>query len=342
LNVYGMLDPIALDCLYLNQVDLSVIWGAVFTHADGVLYNSDFTGEQFRRRFRLRPGLREMVAYLSLDLRDYASPRDAPPAMGDYILVIGNAFAHKYVRPTVDALNQAFPREKIVALGLGADDRKNVLAYPTGNLTEARVHNLLRGAKFVVFPSHYEGFGIPVLESLAFSKPVLARAIPVLQDIRARIPAAENLILYASTAELLARLQEGFPVWKPGPAESDGDAPANWEVVTRRIGGFLRDLLQDWSFSGTLVPRLEHMQLLAGRIDRPAPSPALLQPEAAVESAGSTALTEQVRQISDLDLAVRDRDIRIQDIHNSLSWRITAPLRKLGGLYLRLFKRVGP
>ena len=75
LNVYGMLDPIALDCLYLNQVDLSVIWGTVFAHADGVLYNSDFAGEQFRRRFRLRPGLREIVSYLSLDLRDYASPR---------------------------------------------------------------------------------------------------------------------------------------------------------------------------------------------------------------------------------------------------------------------------
>ena len=95
LNVYGMLDPIALDCLYLNQVDLEVIWGTVFSHADGVLYNSDFVAEQFRRRFSLRRGLAELVAYLSLDIREYASPEDEGGSTGDYILVIGNAFAHK-------------------------------------------------------------------------------------------------------------------------------------------------------------------------------------------------------------------------------------------------------
>ena len=84
--------------------------------------------------------------------------------------MIGNAFAHKYVSATVDALTQAFPREKIVALGLKEDARHNVTAYASGHLTDEQMHNLLRGAKLVVFPSHYEGFGIPVVESLAYSQ----------------------------------------------------------------------------------------------------------------------------------------------------------------------------
>ena len=47
LNVYMMLDTIAMDCLYLHQVNLETLWGTVFNFADGVLYNSNFVKEQF-------------------------------------------------------------------------------------------------------------------------------------------------------------------------------------------------------------------------------------------------------------------------------------------------------
>ena len=76
-NVYAMLDPIALDCLYLDRQGLEILWGDVFRFADGVVYISDFVRDQFHLRLQRRPGLREMVCYLSLDLRDYV-PRRRP------------------------------------------------------------------------------------------------------------------------------------------------------------------------------------------------------------------------------------------------------------------------
>ena len=76
LNVYMMLDTIAMDCLYLNHLNLETLWGTVFNYADAVLYNSNFVQEQFHRRFHRRPGLKEMAAYHSLDLRDYRDPKD--------------------------------------------------------------------------------------------------------------------------------------------------------------------------------------------------------------------------------------------------------------------------
>jgi GT2 family glycosyltransferase/glycosyltransferase involved in cell wall biosynthesis len=343
LNVYGMLDTIAFDCLYLNHPDLPAIWGTVFEHGNGVLYISDFVRDQFRRRFRSSPELKEMVAYLSLDLRDYAEPKDVVVRSGGYILVIGNAFAHKQVSPTVDALNQAFPREKVVALGLNSEDRQNVITYSSGNLSEATMRNLLRHAKFVVYPSLYEGFGIPVLESLAYCKPVLARSIPVMRDIRQRIHAEDNLILYSSTNDLIARLKEGFPRWKVNTGRPNGSESASWEAVTRRIGEFLRGLLDDWSFRNSLLPRLERMRLLdesGGRFG----SMQVYRPMAAehvpqANGAEIEDLNRALRSVSELDLTVRDRDARIADIYGSLSWRVTAPLRKLGGVFVRRFRK---
>ncbi len=309
INVFGMLDTIALDCLYLyqtHQTDLATLWGFVCQRADGIIYISDFVRDQFHRRFRVGPGVRELIAYLSLDLHDYAS---APHTSGsEHILVVGNAFEHKRVPATVEALSHAFPRVKTVALGCKSVQGQNVIGYPSGELSETRVRNLFANAKFVIFPSLYEGFGIPVLEGLAHKKPVMARSLPVLRAIRDKIDVRDNLILYDSTSDLIARLKEGFPQWRPVTSETNGTEPYNWSAISVNVGAFLESLLQDWSFSDALLPRLEHVALLSERVG----------------GAGAGLML------------VRDHEAVVNDIHGSLSWRLTAPLRWVGGVLLRL------
>jgi GT2 family glycosyltransferase len=343
LNVYAMLDPIAYDCLYLNDVDLETMWGAVFAHADGVIYISDFVQEAFRRRFRMRPGLHELVAYLSLDYRDYANESEIDSQDGSYILVVGNHFAHKRVPATVEALSSAFPREKIVVLGLAEDHRHNVTSYQSGQLSENRMDQLYRGARFVVFPSTYEGFGFPVVKSLAYRKPVVARSIPTNRAIKEKLGEDENLILYSSTEELVIRLGQSFPIWKNG-AETYGDAGGGWDATTDRIGQFLCSLTRSISFSDVLVPRLQYMRLLKEnqRVHRHALS-AQQKPDAELEAA--RAAYEELRatvrardsQIAELRAAVHDRDAQIRDICHSRSWRLSAPMRNFARAY-RSFK----
>jgi GT2 family glycosyltransferase len=333
LNVYMMLDTIAMDCLYLHVLNLETLWGTVFNYADAVLYNSHFVQEQFHRRFHRRPGLKEMAAYHSLDLKDYRDPRGESSPSGSYILVVGNAFAHKYVSATVDALTTAFPREKIVALGLKEDARHNVTAYVSGHLTDEQMHNLLRGAKLMVFPSHAEGFGIPVVESLAYSKPVLARSIPVIRELREKLPAKDNLILYESTRDLVARLHEGFPKWQ---RVAVGAGPVSWATGTAEMGEFLWGLLDSWSFTDHLLPRLAYMRILEDhRHELQGPLPGTV--------AGETEDDKNLRKkvdpqlVKELRDAINDREVRIVELEKSLSWRITAPVRALGSLYLRMF-----
>ena len=333
LNVYMMLDTIAMDCLYLNHLNLETLWGTVFNFADAVLYNSNFVQEQFHRRFRLRPGMKELAAYHSLDLKDYRDPKGGSPSAGTYILVIGNAFAHKYVEATVDVLTTHFPREKIVALGLKEDARHNVTACPSGHLTDDQMHNLLRGAKVVIFPSHYEGFGIPVVESLAYSKPVLARSIPVIRDLREKLAEKDNLILYGSTKELVERLKEGFPQWQYGAKETTDQI--SWGSGTAEMGEFLRGLLSSWSFTDQLVPRLAFMRVLEDhRHELQGPLPGTVSGDTEEH------LTKKVdpREVQELKKSLCDRDLQIAELQQSLSWRITAPIRALVNMFLRVRK----
>jgi len=56
------------------------------------------------------------------------------------------------------------------ATNMGLRDRVRFLGF----LNEQQLEAIWRGCKCLVFPSLYEGFGIPLLEAMAFGKPVLS------------------------------------------------------------------------------------------------------------------------------------------------------------------------
>jgi glycosyltransferase involved in cell wall biosynthesis len=114
--------------------------------------------------------------------------RNLPPLqLGRYAAVIGTIEPRKNLGLLLRAL--ALPEvEKLditfVVIGkkgwlvdsfleqLTPAQRKRVVF--SGFVTEFIKYRLLKGAEFLVFPSLYEGFGIPALEAMSLGKPVLA------------------------------------------------------------------------------------------------------------------------------------------------------------------------
>jgi GT2 family glycosyltransferase/glycosyltransferase involved in cell wall biosynthesis len=372
-NVYSMLDPIAWDCLYLNRDNLDEMWKAVFLHADATMYISDFVAEQFHLRFPVRPGMKELVSYLSLDTQDYKESLNGSPVRGNYLLVIGNSFAHKNVRPTVDALSKEFPREKIVALGVEQTGAQNVIGYASGRLSEEELEGMFLNASAVIFPSFYEGFGIPIIRSLSCHKPLLARSIPVNQDLYEKLGRPEDFILYNSTDDLIERLKQGIPEWKNSVQSTRNKY--DWATSTKEMGEFLRALPETVSFSDVLLPRLNYTALLRKAFLREAACPeqpvlgsfgdnsefyeegVLLESyETRIRQRDQRIgkLKEEIEELEDLvvqrdrriaqaqmqsaelETALRERDNRILGLRTSVSWLITAPLRGIGNLGIKL------
>src|SRR6185503_9337428 len=77
--------------------------------------------------------------------------------------------------PTLLAAIRRLPGTALVVAGRGKPPRDAMQRVRfVGALDDARVVGLCRGAKALLHPSRYEGFGLPVIEAMSLGVPVLA------------------------------------------------------------------------------------------------------------------------------------------------------------------------
>lgn len=209
-----MLDTISTDCGYLLLDFDESIWRFALENMSVLFTNSHFTLERIRLRYPIGPSTLQQVSLHSLDPADYAT-YEPTGSEGSHILVIGNHYTHKFVRSTTDALAGALPDRKIIAIGYpeGVELPANVQSFKAGNIDEDTFRSFYRDAQLVVFPSHYEGFGFPVMHALAHRRPVLVRDSGLNRELAAHIVASANIHSYKTTRELVQKLQDAMPTW---------------------------------------------------------------------------------------------------------------------------------
>jgi glycosyltransferase involved in cell wall biosynthesis len=109
---------------------------------------------------------------------------------GHFFLLVGTMKPNKNLDFAIRAFQTlADPGQKLVVVGgtaptvfKGKDTASTgTILYP-GRLTDAEIAGLERRATAFVFPSLYEGFGIPPLEAMTQGCPVLAADIPAVRE----------------------------------------------------------------------------------------------------------------------------------------------------------------
>lgn len=110
---------------------------------------------------------------------------------GGFILVVGNLAAHKNLAALSDlALLLAQRGIPLVVIGgiapeVFQGDGKARLPHPArylGRVSDGALKALYEAATCFVVPSLYEGFGLPAIEAMACSCPVVASNIPALRE----------------------------------------------------------------------------------------------------------------------------------------------------------------
>jgi glycosyltransferase involved in cell wall biosynthesis len=266
-NVYFVLDTISWDVVYAAPARLDGTWNFLADHADGLLFDSAFTERMFLSRFGQAESVRRAVCYYPFDPADYLDPKAKPAVASDGILVIGNNLDHKDASKTVELLASAFPFRPLTSLGPKVSASPHVRVFQSGSLSNSDVHRLYAEAKYIVFPSFYEGFGFPTVTALAYGKTLIARKSELLDEIAARCSTG-RLIAFTrrdQLVDILGRLFQGEDVQQEPLGTAVSDVSRRWPDVARDLMTFVDDVSSMPAHSGWR--RREHAvnQLLAFR-----------------------------------------------------------------------------
>jgi glycosyltransferase involved in cell wall biosynthesis len=244
-NFYFVHDSISDDIFIESPIHLADSWTFLAQNADGILYNSQFTRERFNLRFPVASRVEECVCLHSLSPADYWNPQYARDP-GEHIYVVGNSYPHKWIRQTVTHLAAAFPYQKLKALGYEDPAIAQLEGVASGHVPEAEVEALYGEARVIVYPSQYEGFGLPVVRGLGYGKDIIARKSKLLTEIADHYRGPGRLIEFDSTqglVEAVGRVLHGLPIdaLPLGRSLGPDQAPRSWNDVGRTILDFVEN-----------------------------------------------------------------------------------------------------
>ena len=204
---------------------MRILVGMAIEKAECVMVDSEFTRQEMRRFF---PRARKPTAIVQCGVGRQFVP-DAPPEADlailtqygvspPYVFAIGNIHPRKNLARLLEAYlilrQQGYPLA-MVWTGLprwGSEDlleracRAGVIL--TGFVPQAHLPAFYRRAAVFVYPSLYEGFGLPVVESMACSTPVVCSDTTSLPEVAGEAALLVNPESCREIADAIRRLTD--------------------------------------------------------------------------------------------------------------------------------------
>jgi glycosyltransferase involved in cell wall biosynthesis len=191
-------------------------------NADGFVFISQSSRDEFERvlpGWLERTGKPWVITLLGSKNRPVANYR---PPIRDYWLAVGSLEPRKNYEALLDAMElywQKSPRRlplkiaggngwKSDALKQRIDTlRRRGMVNHLGYVPDERLPGLYSGAEALIFPSWYEGFGLPVIEAMALGCPVISSNRTSLREVGGEAPLYVDPASPGQIAEAMQRLE---------------------------------------------------------------------------------------------------------------------------------------
>jgi len=170
----------------------NTVFRPMYRRCSAVVCVSEYTRSEFLDWSGMDPG-QVHVVHNGVSSRFHAHVEPHRPGY-PYILYPGNMRSYKNVEMLLRAFTQSSLRAlglKVVLTGTGTPELLATIAALgiaehvvfLGFVPDERLPGLYRGASFTAFISLYEGFGLPIVESMAVGTPVLTSNVSSMPEI---------------------------------------------------------------------------------------------------------------------------------------------------------------
>lgn len=207
--VFCMQDVISLRSNYLlaNDWERLEIFRLSIKFCGGLTGISDFTIEDTKEYFDNEFANRNILIqrlYLATD-KVYSVSEHCKYELPfkEYFIVFGNNFKHKFVENIIPDLKESKYNFIIIGSNIEGEIAPNIYGHKSGNLEEGFVDYLTYNSLAILFPSVYEGLGLPVFNGIDYNKKVIANDNTLNRELKEYLETfSENIVLFENVKYL--------------------------------------------------------------------------------------------------------------------------------------------
>lgn len=185
------------DISCIKRIYAKTLFAAVRRKAQALITVSNFTKKEFLQRVGMPLHGTIIPIHNGVDAAWFADPLHVQQPVKPYFVAVGNIKTHKNIQRLCAAFGSVTGTipHNLVLIGkkegfkTGNTNADMLKQYAPGRIEfwgaveRKRLQQCVQQATALVFPSLYEGFGLPPLEAMAAGTPALVADIPVLHEV---------------------------------------------------------------------------------------------------------------------------------------------------------------
>ena len=193
------------------QPETKVIFRNAAERCQALITDSQFSAQELARELAL-PLERLTPIHLGVDMPELAPAPAWIAREQPYVLFVGTAERRKGIGTLVRAIARMQRDEPNLrlfvagALGDGLTPEEASAVNALGFVDDTTLAAFFRGADVFAFPSRYEGFGLPVLEAMAYGVPVITTNVSAIPEVAGEaalyVPPDDDIALAAAIARV--------------------------------------------------------------------------------------------------------------------------------------------
>jgi len=211
--------------------------------SDGIVFISNYTKNDFMACFANENSIQDKqlkVIYPATGLSN-SEKSDYELPFSKYFLVIGNSFKHKAIQETIEAISST--QHSYIVVGHTEDELiySNVYGYKTGHHDDDFLSYLYANCEAVVFPSLYEGFGLPIAISLKNNKRVILKNNEINHELMDHFHQFKEYFLFFDKFEQIGEIIDKTDF---GAELAKNKYDDSWDRVAAELETFFDEILK--------------------------------------------------------------------------------------------------
>jgi glycosyltransferase involved in cell wall biosynthesis len=186
----GMASSLPLPFYYAKRIGYQKIIRSAIKNAEHVIVPSNATKMELQSHYRAKNAKIDVI-YEGFDQLISENSAKEPLVSKSYILYVGNAYPHKNIDMLLNAFSKLKDEIDVDLVCIGRKDffyerlekQEHERVHFLHNIDDSVLFEYYRHARFLIMPSLMEGFGLPILEAMSLSCPIVASNTKALVEV---------------------------------------------------------------------------------------------------------------------------------------------------------------